>query len=207
MNDRKTRLISGFTLIEMLVVVSIFVALLALGVYWLNNAVYSSKLMTSQRNLAAIGQMLAEYASDHRGTYPRPADSGLASADNKYGATAFTSRTPSTEPYLGDKIFPKYCSEPTLFYCPLSNYVFVATLWFKKSDNTFNIPPGVSWSYTYLRHRGPYHIDADVTSDKVLAQTCSLYGKYRVTGPETFDRDTIVLYFDMSIKRESKFKW
>lgn len=197
----------GFTLVELLVVIAIFVMVLSVGMYWLSSARYSAKRLVSIRNLEAIGQMLGEYASDHRGAYPRPANDGLATPDNNYGAKVFTSFSPDTSPYLGDKIFPAYCSDPLLFFCPLSNYAFVAALWFKKADNTFNIPRGSYWSYTYLAHRGAGHSDEDVVAGRVLAESCSLYGKYISTGSTIFDRETLVLYSDFSVKIESRFKW
>ncbi len=199
--------IDGFTVVELLVVVVILMLLMGLGAYWMGKARYNAKLVTSQRNLEAIGQMIANYASDHRGALPRPADAGLADASNDYGTKVFTSPDPDNAPYIGDKLFPRYCSDPRLFYCPLSSLVYPADLWKRNDDNTWDVPKGVYWSYTYLGRRKAVHTDEDVVAGRVLAETCSLYGRYTRTGDGEFDRETVVLYSDYSVRIEPRFKW
>lgn len=199
---------TGFTAIELIVVIAIIAGIMAMGLYWLSGARYSARLTTSSRNLIAIGQMLEGYRADHRGAYPFLIGDGVPTADNKYGSRKFTSAEPDTTPYIGDKLFPKYCSDPSLFYCPLSSTSFVQSLWYRKEDGTWNKPAGVGWSYTYLAaHYSEGHVDEDVRNGRVLAQTCSLYGKYNRTGDGEYDRETVVLYSDHSVKIESKFKW
>ena len=58
---------SGFSLIELLVVIAIIVSFSALSLYWLSAARHKGNVAICTRNLEAIGQMLANYQSDHRG--------------------------------------------------------------------------------------------------------------------------------------------
>ena len=62
---------AAFTLVELLVVITIIIVLLALLTPALDRAIYSAELATCGANLKAIGLGVTSYATSHRNVYPR----------------------------------------------------------------------------------------------------------------------------------------
>lgn len=194
---------------ELLIVIAILVAFMAIGAYWLSAAKYRGNQAICTRNLHSIGQVLENYRADHRGMYPALVGDAIPSAGNRYGVDVFLSFNPTSDPYIGNKLLPEYSSDPTIFYCPLSDIQFDEEKWYKEDDNTWHIPEDESWSYTYLaRHYDSAgHTDEDVLKGRVLAQCVTMYGSHNTTGSALFDRETPVLYDDLSVQISDVFKW
>jgi prepilin-type N-terminal cleavage/methylation domain-containing protein len=71
----------GFTLVELLVVIVILAALMALGIAGMRSAVTASKQAASSTNLRNIGVALQLYADDNQGKYPQTTHTtGIGSA-------------------------------------------------------------------------------------------------------------------------------
>ena len=189
---------------EMLAVMAIIVMLMGVGLYWMGNARKLATLTSCTRNLEALAIMITGYRSDHRGSFPKPYDSGLATAANNYGTQVFTSSDAVTQPYIGDKLFPQYGADPRIFFCPVSRLEFTPTLWYKNTDGTWHVPPGSYWTYTYLAFRTGTFTDQDIQDGRVIAECCTKYSEHPGTST---DRSTPVLYSDFSVKIEPKFKW
>lgn len=68
--QRRFRAIAGFTLVELLVVISIMATLTTLGMVGMRSAIAASKQAASSSNLRNIGVALQLYADDHQGKYP-----------------------------------------------------------------------------------------------------------------------------------------
>jgi prepilin-type N-terminal cleavage/methylation domain-containing protein/prepilin-type processing-associated H-X9-DG protein len=66
----------AFTLVELLVVITIIVVLLALLVPALDRAIYQAELVVCASNVRNIALTVTRYALDHRRTYPRRAGIG-----------------------------------------------------------------------------------------------------------------------------------
>ena len=64
---------SGFTLLELLVVIALVVVVIAILLSYLNRARETADRVHCRKTLRAIGQALLLYANDNHGVYPRTA--------------------------------------------------------------------------------------------------------------------------------------
>lgn len=98
---------AAFTLVELLVVISIIAILIALAVPNVSKALDYADAAQCTSNLRQIGGGLMTFAADHNGDFP------IAGADVKHGAKDGTTNQPGwteqLEPYLGPDLKIYHC--------------------------------------------------------------------------------------------------
>lgn len=102
---------AAFTLVELLVVITIISVLAALLLPSMATAIYQARLVSCGNNLRQVGYGVLQYANDYHGRYPfRP--SGLSSPGNQ--PFLLTSRTYDDRPIIQSYV------DICLFSCPLA---------------------------------------------------------------------------------------
>ena len=134
---------SGFSLVELLVVVTLIVVLLALLAPALDKAIYAAELATDGAGLKAAGGAVVLYAMDHKRHYPyRPGVAAGGWRPNQY-----------TNTYTDERdIYDGYIIINAMLNCPLT-----ATVDMQTSDITWIWGPRMlwfGWRYTNPSHAG-----------------------------------------------------
>jgi prepilin-type N-terminal cleavage/methylation domain-containing protein len=116
---------AAFTLVELLVVISIIALLAGLGLSAINKANDKAKMIVSVNNLKQIGLSMKLYSSDYDGQFPLGWVSGSNMTDTA-GAAGIADANTSFRALFGGG----YISDERVFFYPGPTY-------FKRPDNNF----------------------------------------------------------------------
>jgi len=144
----------GFTLVELLVVISIIAMLLAILMPSLQKAREAAKDVVCKSNLKQQGLMLGAYAADSKGRFPEHYNEGPSLVKDAYSGIEYNGITGSN---LKDSL-KSYITDGAVkaLYCPLNpqinpKYVDVNPIyggWYGNGRQTFNMI-GYSWFFAY----------------------------------------------------------
>jgi prepilin-type N-terminal cleavage/methylation domain-containing protein/prepilin-type processing-associated H-X9-DG protein len=103
---------SGFTLVELLVVIGIIALLISILLPALSKAREQANKVACLSNLRQLGIAMISYCTDNRGNFPRPATSAKLDEDWIYWQAGREPKDGRIVPYLGGSFLPR------LFRCP-----------------------------------------------------------------------------------------
>jgi len=148
MTKRVGSRVRGFTLIEMLVVISIISVLLAITFPMVATAKESARRRVCMNNLRQIGMAIQMYAMDHGGwTPPQPVGPGFGMGSPQlphspctFDGTDFMKSMFGIDYFLADVIMP-YVGNRDIYRCP------------SEISESIDSPECPNWSYIYCTNR------------------------------------------------------
>lgn len=145
---------TGFSLLEMLLVIAILVVLIALSLPVVNQIITKSQLLQCAGNFRQLGAVLGSYAGDHKGEWPWPIDSRVTDDPGKLGGwIARPLKTTSGEWSGIGKLFP-YIRDRRVYVCP-ANKTKMNQL---KRDGNYSSEEGtIPTSYVTRGYNQSYH--------------------------------------------------
>jgi len=176
---RKIR--SAFTLVELLVVISIIAVLISILLPSLAKARHEALRIVCASNLRSLGQACRIYATTYRGTEPPSKGTFAYNGDWPLGnlAGGVTPGGTGVDQYwpwgLGLLYYTKLITNPTLFYCPEGSYftptgapqLYLGNLGKPNGPSSWNLVY-TGYCYYYQYHRGvqtgPGQYTADFTT-------------------------------------------
>jgi len=145
---------TGFTLVELLVVITIIVVLLALLAPALEKAIYRAELAVCAANLKGLGGAVTLYAMEHKRHYPRRFETGEQPHLLAATGSIYDLRLP-LRPYMSMTIFRDPLT-PKIQYDGLPDATTIYAsykLWydwkFDKGERSTRIGSPFSWTNTY----------------------------------------------------------
>lgn len=159
-----------FSLIELLIVISILLALMTMLLPALKRTQYNAQVLICKNNLSQVGVAYALYGHDY-GKYPTPISpghwlfGGLGRRDAAPGQ-------PKLPPGVGRPsavavlYLEGYDLDPEVFYCPLAEFFTHEKFWHRHKTSWIGVFTGYSWVAGWQRKGGiPENIRNEFAQD------------------------------------------
>lgn len=170
------RIRSAFTLVELLVVISIIALLIAMLLPALSKARTAANEASCQNNLAGLGQGQAAYTADNdqffmpsdrwvwsESRFPGPGQKNATSADNQLSG-ASNSNDASTYDSVYQGLMYEYFNVQEAYVCPVANEVLPKRQWWANPDQMVR-------SYVQNWNLGPYGFNRQSQSDEETVES------------------------------------
>ena len=174
---------SGFTLVELLVVIGIIALLISILLPSLGKARDQAKRVQCAANLRSIGQAVEMYANQYRGAVPI-GGTDFGNLQTTYIIWGPTKPTVSDYTALGLLLPPRLIKAPMVFFCPADNErSYISSQWLVPGD-TMRITYGCRPQYVFGNNYGVGYLPPNVVGRLTWAPNAA--GKIATVSRDTW---------------------